>query len=168
MNKIIASFLGSLAAFQLRAKEKDAIKAKSKQRFVVGMKQVTNGIKAGKCRLVFLAPDTETSDIIDDKLSALIAIAREKEVPCVYCLSRRRLAKAANLSMRQAVLGVYNPDGSFDAFKNITSFIAAYENDHVNVNNLAIATQAEAKTETKTKTEAETEERLQDGGALVS
>lgn len=50
LDGIIASLLNSMALFQLRLKEKDPIKAKSKLRFVVGMKQVTNAIKAGKSR----------------------------------------------------------------------------------------------------------------------
>ena len=48
-------------------------------------------------------------------------------VPVLYCLSRRRLAKAAGLSMRQAVLGIYNPDGAYEAFRRVVAFVETYE-----------------------------------------
>ena len=99
-NALITTFLSSLAGFQLRAKEKEPAKAKLKLRYAVGMKQVINSIKAGKARLVLLAPDTEQSEVVDSKIAQLLQAARDKEVPCLYCLSRRRLAKAAGLSMR--------------------------------------------------------------------
>lgn len=77
---------------------------KAKLRFVVGMKQVTNAVKASKARLVLLAPDTESSEAVDDKLQTLIALAQAKEIPMMYCLSRRKLAKACHLSMRQSAV----------------------------------------------------------------
>lgn len=81
-------------------------------------------------KLVCVAPDTECNSIIDDKLTNLISCASAAETPVIYCLSRRKLAKACHLSMRQAVVGVYNPDGVYDLFKKIIAFIDSYSNSN--------------------------------------
>jgi hypothetical protein len=51
--------------FSVGAIEKDPVHGKLKQRFVSGLKQVTNGVKAARARLVLLAIDTEDSEALD-------------------------------------------------------------------------------------------------------
>jgi ribosomal protein L7Ae-like RNA K-turn-binding protein len=119
--------LDALATFQRRLKEKDPIKAKSKLRFVVGMKQVINACKAKKVKLVLLAPDTEVIEDIDKKLSTLQSIAQEKEIPMIYTMNRRRLGRACQLSMRQSVVGVYDPNGVYEQFKKIIQYIISLQ-----------------------------------------
>ena len=41
LDTIIKDMLGALATFQARTKELDPLKAKQKQRFVIGLKQVS-------------------------------------------------------------------------------------------------------------------------------
>lgn len=115
--------LDSLATFQRRMREKDPIKAKSKIRFVVGMKQVINASKAKKVKLILLAPDTEIMEDIDKKMENLQSLARDKEIPIIYTTNRRKLGKACQLSMRQSVVGIYDPNGVFEQFKKVISFI---------------------------------------------
>lgn len=117
------ALLDLLATFQQRMKERDPLKYKLKLRFVTGMKQVINAIKAGKVRLILLAPDTEINGEIDSKLKEMKEVAIASEVPILYSLNRRKLAKACHLSMRQSVVGVYDPDGAYDHFKKIIRYI---------------------------------------------
>jgi ribosomal protein L7Ae-like RNA K-turn-binding protein len=95
------------------------------------MRQVTNGVKAERAKLVLLAPDTEASDTLDGKLDAMLDEARRREVPVLYCLNRRKLGKAVRSSMKQAAVAVYDPDGAYDSFKKILAFVHAPTEDEV-------------------------------------
>lgn len=92
--------LQSLAACQRRAAEADKIKAKQRLRFVVGLKQVLNGVRGERAKLVVLAPDTEVSDALDDRLGEVLREARERGVPVLFGLSRRKLGKALGACSR--------------------------------------------------------------------
>jgi ribosomal protein L7Ae-like RNA K-turn-binding protein len=70
-----------------------------------------------------LAPDTEDSDVIDDKILSLIEEAQQREVPIIYTLRRRQLGKAAMSSMKQSVVSVCNPEGANDLYKLLLKFI---------------------------------------------
>ncbi len=49
------------------------------------------------------------------------AVARE--IPLIYCLNRRKLAKSLGMSMRQSVVGIYKADGAYDSFKRIVAYV---------------------------------------------
>jgi hypothetical protein len=70
-----------------------------------------------------LAPDTEDSDVIDDKIVSLIEEAQLREIPILYTLKRRQLGKAALSSMKQSVVSVCNPEGANDFYKRLLRFI---------------------------------------------
>jgi len=130
INQLVKDLLSALSAFQERALVKDAVKAKANPRFVMGLKQVTNGVKSGRARLVLLANDPESSEALDAKIVNLIEKAASKldpkddePIPVLVSLSRRQLAKAIGSKMRQAAIAVYNPDGSYAEFKKIVAFI---------------------------------------------
>lgn len=74
-------------------------------------------------RLVLLAPNTEALEVVDDKLNHLIDEALVRQVPVMYCLSKRLLGKAVQLSMKQCVIAVLDPDGAYEYFKQIIKFI---------------------------------------------
>ena len=80
-------------------------------------------MKSGRAKIVFIAPDFEDSDAIDEKLDELIEEGRNQEVPMIFCLSRRQLAKAIGTSMRQVVVAVFDADGVFELFRSIRDFI---------------------------------------------
>ncbi len=147
----VKDMLTVLSELQQRAKEKDPLNAKKKERFVLGMKQVlcsiylltiitsyivygtkqvTNCIKSGRAKLVLLAPDTETSDAIDSKLDVLVQLAKERGIPCVYCMRRRQLGKAVGSTMKQAAVAVVNAEGAHDHYKKIIHFINTGEIKH--------------------------------------
>ena len=80
-------------------------------------------MKAGKVRVLLLAPNTEANDVVDDKISNLIEEARRREVPVCYCLSKRLLGKAVQLTMKQSAVAVLDPDGAYEFYKKIIKFI---------------------------------------------
>jgi len=100
---------------------KDPTKAKlgSKHRLTLGLKQVTNSVKANHCKFVLLAPDTEGSVELNKKIFQLVQACISKEVPVVYSLSRRQLSKATGANTRQSVVGIVSAEGSFPIFKKL-------------------------------------------------
>jgi hypothetical protein len=83
-------------------------------------------VKSGRARVIFLAPNTEDSAVIDAKLQNMIAEAQRQEIPILYSLKRRQLGKAALSSMKQVAVAVTNPDGAFPEFKQIIQFLNDY------------------------------------------
>jgi ribosomal protein L7Ae-like RNA K-turn-binding protein len=69
--------------------------------------------------MILLAPDTEESDVIDDKITLLIEEAQQRAVPILYTLKRRQLGKAAGSSMKQAAISICNPEGANDLYKTL-------------------------------------------------
>ena len=108
MEATITALLKALSAFQSAAKDRDPLKAKYSKRFVLGMRQTHNAIKAGSARLVLLPPDIEASECLDGVVESLLAEAEARGVPLCYCLSRRRLGKALGSGMRQSAVAVYS------------------------------------------------------------
>eukprot|EP01041_Mallomonas_annulata_P008344 gene8344-17191_t len=122
---VIMKMLHDLNEFQQRAIEKNPINAKLKQRFVLGIKQSINGVKADKAKVVFLAPDTEASGALDTKLVTLIQEAQNRRIPILYCLTRRKLGKAVASTMKQSAVTVYDCDGVYDKYREIVTSIGA-------------------------------------------
>ena len=80
-------------------------------------------MRTERAKIVFLAPDTEASAAIDAKLMALVEESKLREVPIVYCMSRRRLGRAVGSSMKQSAVAVLNPDGVYELYKKIVSSV---------------------------------------------
>lgn len=123
MEDTIKSLLKAVAAFQTAALQKDPAKARYNKRFVLGMKQTINAIRAGNARLVLLPPDVEASVAVDKMMQTLLFEAHRRDVPVAYCLSRRRLGKALGNDMRQSAAAIYNPDGAYEDFKKVMSWL---------------------------------------------
>ena len=130
INEIIKQFLAAIAGFQLKLKERDPLNFNKKRRYVLGMKQCINSIKSGRAKIIFLAPDSEASDILNDVLSNLFDEANTRGVPIIYCLSRRLLAKSLGISMRQVAIAVFDADGAYDMFKAIRTFLTDDDNNN--------------------------------------
>jgi len=125
---VVKEMLTTLATFQKRAKEKDKVKGiQTKMRFVMGIKQCTNGVKVGKAILVLMAPDMEQSEVLEGGLEFLLTEAAEREIPVIYCLSRRKLGKALLSSMRQTVVAIYSADGVYDLYKKVVACVQAHQ-----------------------------------------
>ena len=52
--------------------------------------------------------------------------AKEKEIPVLYCMNRRRLAKAIGSSFRQSAVAICDADGAYSEFKKILTYIESY------------------------------------------
>jgi ribosomal protein L7Ae-like RNA K-turn-binding protein len=83
-----------------------------------------SGVKAKKVRILFIAPNTEVSAELDERLLDLISQAQIKEIPVVYCLNKRQLGKAVQMTIKQSVIAVIDPDGAYDLFKKIIRYVS--------------------------------------------
>lgn len=100
--------------------------------------QVGNGVKSGRAKLVLLAPDIEASSAL---FNQIISGVFSKEIPVLYCLSRRKLGKSVGMSTKQSAIAVFDPSGVHDTFIKVSSFVHSYhENLRVeDAKNLSIA-----------------------------
>jgi ribosomal protein L7Ae-like RNA K-turn-binding protein len=119
---VLVSMIQTLEHLQRRALERDPVHGKLKERFVKGLKQSTNVVKSSRARLVLVALDTEVSETLDGKLGDMITFAKEREIPVLMCLSRRRLGKASGSTFRQSAIAIIDPDGSYPEFKRVILF----------------------------------------------
>jgi ribosomal protein L7Ae-like RNA K-turn-binding protein len=95
--------------------------------YLTSLSQATSATKVGKTRLLLLAPNVEDSEELDERLNALLLEATQRDVPVLYCLSKRLLGKALQMSMKQSVVAVLDPDGAYDLFKLILQAICSKE-----------------------------------------
>ena len=79
-------------------------------------------MRGGRARLLLLAHDTEQSAVLDARLAELVRACRERGVPVLRCLGRRRLGRAVDSAVKQAVVAVLDPDGAYEPFREITDY----------------------------------------------
>lgn len=123
VNLLVKSLLSLLSTFQARLKEKNPLNYKRKIRFVTGIRQATQAVKLGKVKLLVLAPNTEAADELDSKIDVLVAEAQARDVGMLYALNKRQLGKALQMSMKQSVVAVMDPDGAYELYRQIVRFI---------------------------------------------
>jgi ribosomal protein L7Ae-like RNA K-turn-binding protein len=123
IDEILKGMIKRLDELQRRALELDPVHGNLKERFVKGIKQSTNLVKAGRARLVLIASDIEDSETLDGKLQEMILLAKQREIPTLYCLSRRQLGKAVGSTFRQSAVALRDPDGAYPEFKKILAYL---------------------------------------------
>jgi sugar/nucleoside kinase (ribokinase family) len=58
-------------------------------------------------------------DGLDDRISSLITVAREKRTPVVFALNRRRLGQSLNKIVKMSVVVISNADGGHDKLQAV-------------------------------------------------
>ncbi len=72
-----------IVRFQDRQHAKDPVKAKTRRRYVVGLREIKKFLQVKKITLLILAPDVETVKLkggLDDTISELVRMSNENEV----------------------------------------------------------------------------------------
>lgn len=86
--------LREIVRFQDRMYHKNPAKAKSKRRYVMGIREVTKHLKLGKLKCVILAPNCEKIQAkggLDDAINTIIQHSMEQSVPFLFALGRKSL-----------------------------------------------------------------------------
>lgn len=94
-----------------------AFKQDMPRRFLMGLNVVARRAKKDKMDCLIVAPDVEEYARIDglgDRMQELLAIARERNIPVIFALSRTRLGHALGKSLFISVLGVLDSTGARD------------------------------------------------------
>merc|ERR1711990_233550 len=106
----LASFiLSELNRFYQRQLQKNQIKAKSKRRFVLGIREVFKHLKLNKIKCVVVSPNLEkiqSKGGLDDVLSQLLLYCEENQIPIVFALGRRALGRACGKFVPVSIVGI--------------------------------------------------------------
>ncbi|KAL0484957.1 selenocysteine insertion sequence-binding protein [Acrasis kona] len=131
LDSTVQQLLSKLVKCQQKLKQKEPLKYKTKQRLVMGLRQVLKGLKSGRIHYIVMAPNIEkieSKDGLDDMIQSIIKIASEKNVPVVYALSKRKIGKALGKQIKVSVVGIYNADGAFDELKTALNLVRKIKN----------------------------------------
>lgn len=114
---ITKDMLQELMKFQQRAKDDN--NARSRRRLVFGLREVARGIRAQKIKMIIMAHNLDGYDAINEKLSEIITLSKENDIPVLFELNKRQLGRAINKTIKVSVVGVQNADGAYEQFKKL-------------------------------------------------
>ncbi|CAH2274019.1 Hypothetical predicted protein [Pelobates cultripes] len=124
IDECVTVLLQELVSFQERVYQKDPMKAKSKRRLVMGLREVTKHMKLNKIKCVIISPNCEkiqSKGGLDEALYNVIAMAREQEIPFVFALGRKALGRCVNKLVPVSVVGIFSYSGAETLFNNLVS-----------------------------------------------
>ncbi|XP_014445584.1 selenocysteine insertion sequence-binding protein 2 isoform X2 [Tupaia chinensis] len=115
----VTDLLKELVRFQDRMYQKDPVKAKTKRRVVLGLREVLKHLKLKKLKCVIISPNCEkiqSKGGLDDTLHTIIAYACAQNIPFVFALNRKALGRSLNKAVPVSVVGIFSYDGAQDQF----------------------------------------------------
>ncbi|XP_029430806.1 selenocysteine insertion sequence-binding protein 2-like isoform X2 [Rhinatrema bivittatum] len=124
IDECVTLLLQELVSFQERVYQKDPMKAKTKRRLVMGLREVTKHMKLNKIKCVIISPNCEkiqSKGGLDEALYNVIAMAREQEIPFVFALGRKALGRCVNKLVPVSVVGIFNYAGADSLFNKLVS-----------------------------------------------
>ncbi|XP_053573433.1 selenocysteine insertion sequence-binding protein 2-like isoform X2 [Bombina bombina] len=124
IDECVTLLLQELVSFQERVYLKDPMKAKSKRRLVMGLREVTKHMKLKKIKCVIISPNCEkiqSKGGLDEALYNVIAMAREQEIPFVFALGRKALGRCVNKLVPVSVVGIFSFSGAENLFNKLVS-----------------------------------------------
>jgi ribosomal protein L7Ae-like RNA K-turn-binding protein len=124
IDQVCYMLLHEIVRFQDRMYHKNPIKAKSKRRYVMGIREVTKHLKLNKLKCVILAPNCEkiqSKGGLDDAINFIIETAMQKNVPFLFALGRKSLGKAVNKLVPISVVGIFDYAGAEEYFKQLVN-----------------------------------------------
>ncbi len=119
---LITEMLGELMRLQERSK--DNKNARARRHIVMGLREVTRGIRARKVKMVVMADNLDEYGAIDSKLQEILELAHVGELPVLYKLNKRKLGKALGKLIKALVVGIQNADGAHNQFKKLKKMLS--------------------------------------------
>ncbi|XP_062985511.1 selenocysteine insertion sequence-binding protein 2 isoform X2 [Elgaria multicarinata webbii] len=119
VDSCVTDLLKELVRFQDRLYQKDPVKAKTKRRLVMGLREVLKHLKLKKLKCVIISPNCEkiqSKGGLDETLHLIIDSACEQNIPFVFALSRKALGRCVNKAVPVSVVGIFSYDGAQDYF----------------------------------------------------
>ncbi len=128
LNFLIKSMLLKLMGFQERARKLDPAKARGPRRRVVfGLRETERGLRLGYVKMVIMAHDIESCTSpggLDDKVTDIIKLCKDCDIPVIYGLNKRKLGRALNKPTKVSVVGIYHFDGAEDEKRSIMRIVS--------------------------------------------
>uniref|UniRef100_A0A2I3HR97 SECIS binding protein 2 n=1 Tax=Nomascus leucogenys TaxID=61853 RepID=A0A2I3HR97_NOMLE len=124
----VTDLLKELVRFQDRMYQKDPVKAKTKRRLVLGLREVLKHLKLKKLKCVIISPNCEkiqSKGGLDDTLHTIIDYACEQNIPFVFALNRKALGRNLNKAVPVSVVGIFSYDGAQDQFHKMVELTMA-------------------------------------------
>ncbi|KAM9138493.1 selenocysteine insertion sequence-binding protein 2 isoform 2-T3 [Pangshura tecta] len=119
VDSCVTDLLKELIRFQDRLYQKDPVKAKTKRRLVMGLREVLKHLKLKKLKCVVISPNCEkiqSKGGLDETLHTIIDCACEQNIPFVFALNRKALGRCVNKAVPVSVVGIFSYDGAQDHF----------------------------------------------------
>ncbi|XP_026529919.1 selenocysteine insertion sequence-binding protein 2 isoform X1 [Notechis scutatus] len=119
VDSCVTDLLKELVHFQDRLYQKDPVKAKTKRRVVMGLREVLKHLKLKKLKCVIISPNCEkiqSKGGLDETLHLIIDTACEQNIPFVFALNRKALGHCVNKLVPVSVVGIFSYDGAQDHF----------------------------------------------------
>nr|XP_048705198.1 selenocysteine insertion sequence-binding protein 2 isoform X1 [Caretta caretta] len=119
VDSCVTDLLKELVRFQDRLYQKDPVKAKTKRRLVMGLREVLKHLKLKKLKCVIISPNCEkiqSKGGLDETLHTIIGCACEQNIPFVFALNRKALGRCVNKAVPVSVVGIFSYDGAQDHF----------------------------------------------------
>ncbi|XP_056381396.1 selenocysteine insertion sequence-binding protein 2 [Hyla sarda] len=129
----VTELLKELVRFQDRLYLKDPVKAKTKRRLVMGLREVLKHLKLKKLKCVIISPNCEkiqSKGGLDDTLQTIINCACEQNVPFVFALNRKALGRCVNKAVPVSVVGIFSYDGAQDNFHTLNDLTMKARQDY--------------------------------------
>ncbi|XP_054984662.1 selenocysteine insertion sequence-binding protein 2 [Sorex araneus] len=124
----VTELLKELVRFQDRMYQKDPVKAKTKRRLVLGLREVLKHLKLRKLKCIIISPNCEkiqSKGGLDDTLHTIIDCACEQNIPFVFALNRKELGRSLNKAVPVSVVGIFSYDGAQDQFRRMVELTMA-------------------------------------------
>ncbi|XP_039256732.2 selenocysteine insertion sequence-binding protein 2-like [Styela clava] len=125
--------LQKLVQFQERMYRKDPVKAKSKRRFVLGIREVTKHLKLKKLRCVLISPNLEkiqSKGGLDDALQQILLLCKTQSVPHVFALGRCAMGRAVSKLVPVSIIGIFDYSGVEDSYKKMLDLVEDAHNKY--------------------------------------
>ncbi|XP_043920246.1 selenocysteine insertion sequence-binding protein 2 [Protopterus annectens] len=115
----VTELLKELVRFQDRLYQKDPVKAKTKRRIVMGLREVLKHLKLRKLKCVIISPNCEkiqSKGGLDEALRIIIDTACEQNIPFIFALNRKFLGHCVKKAVPVTVVGIFSYDGAENYF----------------------------------------------------
>ncbi|KAJ1633616.1 hypothetical protein T492DRAFT_590062 [Pavlovales sp. CCMP2436] len=139
VNAAASALLSALLRFQDKLHAADPVKARTKRRLVVGLREAVRSLRTGKARCVVVAHNVEQIEAegaLDDMILDILKLARLKynpmiekhpeiqleradPIPVIFAHTRRTLSKTLKRAPKSSVVAVLNFDGANLEFKEL-------------------------------------------------
>lgn len=122
IDELTTNILNDLNRFYQRQQARNPHKAKSKRRFVLGIREVFKHLKLGKIKCVIVSPNLEkiqSKGGLDDILSQVLEHCEKTELPIVFALGRRALGRACGKFVPVSIVGIFDYSGCEENYKKL-------------------------------------------------